>query len=144
MAAPWGIAVGSDGALWCTDRADDSIGRITTRGKLTVFKQASLNLPSGITAGPNGALWFANSDSIGRITTRGKMTFFKNVGVRSPTQVIETNGIAAGPDGAIWFTNLDASRRQKDPLSADDSIVRISTHGNSTLFRDPGLDGPSQ
>jgi virginiamycin B lyase len=32
----------------------------------------------GITAGPDGALWFANSanNSIGRITTKGKVTNF--------------------------------------------------------------------
>jgi virginiamycin B lyase len=60
--------------------------------------------PNGITVGPDGALWFAESSSkggfseIGRITTAGAITEYP----------LPTGGgpelITAGPDGALWFT----------------------------------------
>jgi streptogramin lyase len=54
--------------------------------------------PEGITAGPDGALWFTERIKIGRITTAGAFTEY----------VLPTQGanayIASGPDGALWFT----------------------------------------
>jgi IPT/TIG domain len=55
---------------------DDSIGRITTTGTVTSYTLGSgIFDPEGITAGPDGALWFTNyidadvGNSIGLITT---------------------------------------------------------------------------
>jgi Putative Ig domain len=72
----------------------------------------------GITAGPDGALWFTNSfncyrcplDSLGRITTGGVVTNYTGTGISNP------DGITAGPDGALWFTNFGSN-----------SIGRITT-----------------
>ena len=67
----------------------------------------------GITAGPDGALWFTGYDprsSIGRITTAGVVTIYSRAGIHGP------RGIAAGPDGAMWFANFD-----------DNAIGRITT-----------------
>jgi streptogramin lyase len=77
---PWGIAAGPDGALWFTN--GKSIGRITTGGKVSVFKHAEIGA-WGIVAGPDGALWFTNpwGNSIGRITTGGKVSVFRNAGI---------------------------------------------------------------
>jgi virginiamycin B lyase len=57
--------------------------------------------PEGITAGPDGALWFTeeNGSKIGRITTTGTITEFT-----TPTAGSGPVGITAGPDGALWFT----------------------------------------
>jgi hypothetical protein len=46
-------------------------GRITTAGVVTNYADPSISSPEGITAGPDGALWFTNfsNSSIGRITT---------------------------------------------------------------------------
>jgi virginiamycin B lyase len=64
--------------------------------------------PAGITAGPDGALWFTeegyptdpNNENIGRITTAGAITEFL------PPSYYHTgpNSITTGPDGALWFT----------------------------------------
>ena len=72
--------------------------------------------PAGITAGPDGALWFTNQgdDSIGRITTTGTVTNYTDTGIGTPV------GITAGPDGALWFTN-----------NGNGSIGRITTTGRS-------------
>jgi len=54
--------------------------------------------PQGITAGPDGALWFTEYDNIGRITTAGVITEYNVLNGGSPFW------ITAGPDGALWFT----------------------------------------
>ena len=67
--------------------------------------------PLGITAGPDGALWFTglSGNRIGRITTAGVITEFT-----VPTADSVPIGITAGPDGALWFTE-----RQRQPDRAD-------------------------
>jgi virginiamycin B lyase len=73
--------------------------------------------PRGITAGPDGALWFTEfiKQKIGRITTDAAHTLSEfplppppapgGVPLKSGRQ---PRGIAAGPDGAIWFTEYTA------------------------------------
>jgi virginiamycin B lyase len=107
---PQGITAGPDGALWFTDKgnfaddglatSDSMIGRITTNGTVTNYNGAGINVPEGITAGPDGALWFTNygNNTIGRITTTGTVTNYTGTGIERPL------GITAGPDGALWFT----------------------------------------
>ena len=85
--------------------------------------------PAGITAGPDGALWFTNNycnNSIGRITTTGIVTNYTGIGISNPA------GIAAGPDGALWFTN--------DAWS--NSIGRITTAGTVTNYTGTGITCP--
>src|SRR5579864_5791644 len=66
--------------------------------------------PQGITAGPDGALWFTEiyGDRIGRITTAGVITEYL-----VPTAHSLPWGIAAGPDGALWFTENNVYRGNK-------------------------------
>jgi streptogramin lyase len=63
--------------------------------------------PFGITAGPDGALWFAenNANKIGRITVAGVVTEFP-----IPTANSAPSGITTGPDGALWFTENGANK----------------------------------
>jgi len=63
--------------------------------------------PSGIAAGPDGALWFTelSANKIGRITTGGAVTEFA-----VPTASSFPEGIAAGPDGALWFTEANGNK----------------------------------
>ena len=94
-------------------------------GKITYFP--GIDEPAGITAGPDGALWFTNGDnnSIGRISTTGVVTNYTGTGIDSP------DGITAGPDGALWFTNY-----------ANNSIGRITTTGVVTNYTGTGIDTP--
>jgi virginiamycin B lyase len=63
---------------------------------------------SGISAGPDGNLWFTyqdfttNANDVGRITTRGVITLFP-----TPTAHTGPTDITAGPDGAMWFTEAN-------------------------------------
>ncbi len=84
--------------------------------------------PEGITAGPDGNLWFTESNvsTIGRITTAGVITEF-----RLPTkQNSRPSGIVAGPDGSLWFTEYNVNK-----------IGRITTAGVITEFPIPTLNG---
>jgi len=76
------------------------VGRGGLRGGVvSVYRGASL--PTSITAGSDGALWFTSSEdnSIGRITTAGVATIYTAQSISYPTS------ITAGPDGALWFIN---------------------------------------
>jgi virginiamycin B lyase len=90
-------------------------------------------VPNGITAGPDGALWFVGTNSIGRVTTSGNISLFP-VPSTDPSPGLQS--ITTGPDGALWFT---------DPASS--FIGRITTSGAITnLFPVTGNffgDGPT-
>src|SRR6202000_3381547 len=77
-ARPFRIVSGPDGALWFTDFAGNSIGRITTAGAITRYSSGQVDAPSGIAVGADGAVWFTNygNGSIGRITTAGVITAY--------------------------------------------------------------------
>ncbi|MGC9949715.1 MAG: hypothetical protein ABSF64_25385 [Bryobacteraceae bacterium] len=91
--------------------------------------RTNLSYPSGITAGPDGALWFAESfaNQIGRITTAGSITEFP-----LPSSFNGPGIITTGPDGALWFG--------ADPgvYSSTDAIGRITTAGAVTMYQLPG------
>src|SRR6516164_6680633 len=123
---PQGITAGPDGALWFTNQSSDSIGRITTSGKVTTFTGNGISGPDGITKGPDGALWFTNYDnnSIGSITTGGNVSNFTGSGIDGPQQ------ITTGPDGDLWFTNY-----------GNNTIGRMTTSGVVTNYQKQGVNG---
>ena len=119
--SPWGIAFGSDGALWFVENKTNRIGRMTTSGALTEFPIPTADSDSlFIAAGADGNLWFTEwaAGKIGRITTAGVITEFS---VPSPSGT--PKGITAGPDGNIWFTEWQPNK-----------IGRITPSGLITEF----------
>jgi hypothetical protein len=82
-------------------------------GTITEFPATGASY--GITAGPDGNLWFTESSTgnVGRITPNGVVTEFT---------AHSGEGITAGPDGNLWFT---------DPAG---KIGRITTSGVVTEF----------
>ncbi len=79
--------------------------------------------PAGITAGPDGNVWFAESagsGGIGRITPAATITEFTS-GVSGPAE-----GIALGSDGNLWFTE-----------PSQEKIGRITPSGTVTEFTVP-------
>ena len=75
-----------------------------------------LDAPTGITAGPDGNLWFTNnlSDEIGRITPGGTITEFQ-----LPSATASPRDIVAGADGNLWFTES----------GVDNKIGKMTTAG---------------
>jgi streptogramin lyase len=89
--------------------------------------------PGGITAGPDGALWFVEegTSKIGRITTAGVVTNHYAVTTSARSSVNSLDQITLGPDGALWFTE-----------PGDNQIGRITTAGGPpTEFTLPIGDG---
>jgi streptogramin lyase len=97
---------------------------------ITEFVLPAGGSPSGITAGPDGSVWFTVTDSqhysgsIGRITPGGVLTQFPRLNP-APSFIV------TGPDGNLWFTQDD---------SCDDgfaSIGRSTPAGVLTQFLQP-------
>src|SRR5579872_6534365 len=140
-AAPHGITVGKDGALWFAQeryscnttfrppQCTGAIGRITTGGTLTEY---ALNKTGawGITAGPDGSLWFTEDvGKIGRITLAGTITEYATPSLNSsPT------GITAGPDGALWFLESGVTPRVGRSTTAGQITEYPITTANSNPF----------
>ncbi len=80
--------------------------------------------PEGITAGPDGNLWFTESTTnVAEITTRGVVTEYP-----VPADNGDPVDIAAGPDGNLWYTLADVP-----------AVARITTRGRTTEFRLPSI-----
>jgi len=91
---------------------------------------AQAYMPTSITAGPDGALWFTTYDAnlIGRMTTAGVTTFFP-----APLGGQGTwgnGGITAGSDGALWFL-----------ANSGAAIGRMTTSGATSTFPIPAGSG---
>jgi len=89
--------------------------------------------PLGITAGPDGNLWFTEGspagqhDHIGRITPAGAITEFP-----LPSQGSGPYGITTGSDGNLWFTEQSGT------------IGRITTGGDVSEFTIPTVPSTPQ
>lgn len=110
-----------------------AIGRISPDGTVSEFPLPTPDdprsgvpdgraLPRGITAGPDGAMWFAESgfDQIGRISTDGTITEYPLPSGDVPQSF--PDGIVAGPDGGLWFREALAGR-----LGRIDSVTKHIT-----------------
>jgi virginiamycin B lyase len=115
-ALPQDIAYGSDGNLWIANVTH--VTRMTPGGTLTDFSVPGGDV-RGVTAGPDGNLWFVDQrDLIGRMTTAGVVTEFAlDDTAANPEQMV------VGLDGALWFT---------EPGSA--KLGRITTAGAITKY----------
>ena len=84
--------------------------------------------PRGITAGPDGKLWFTeeSGDKIATITTAGVITEFAT----GLTAASQPHSIVTGPDGNLWFTEQSGNQ-----------IGRITPGGVITEFAVPTPNG---
>ncbi|MFM8353229.1 MAG: hypothetical protein ACKN9D_19440, partial [Actinomycetales bacterium] len=114
------VALGPDGNLWTTNVASNSISRVAPAGGLaTTFVAPTAGIPTGITAGPDGAMWFAyySAAKIGRIDMNGNFTEY------TFTSGTGAYDIATGPDGNLWFTKIGSTK-----------VGRMSPSGSATEF----------
>jgi virginiamycin B lyase len=130
---PESIAAGSDGTLWFSERYTSQIGRMTVGGHFKIYSFPMANhMSTAITAGPDGAIWFAFPNSvpsydtgkIGRITMAGDVTFFQI------PWVSDAESVTSGPDGNLWFADHVAA-----------AVGRLTTGGTFTRFDIPGPPG---
>jgi len=106
-------------------------GAVDKKVKVTEFSSGVIPGPFGITAGPDGNLWYTEygdtAGGIGRITPAGKVTEF-SAGL---TAEVQPGGITTGPDGNLWFA--ENNERRIGRITPDGVISEFSptTEGNS-------------
>src|SRR5262249_14061994 len=139
--------------LWFTEKRaidDDTIsriGRITPAGTDQQIRQSirefplptAGSFPVGITAGPDGNLWFTElgTNQIGRITPAGVVTEF-----RIPTAGGGPYGITAGPDSNLWFTEAIANKIGRlvpgvKVVPAAPTVLRTNPEANNVVAGNP-------
>lgn len=123
---PYGIVRGPDGNIWFTEWVQNAIVKLdVATGVFTYFSIFALGFgATGITVGPDNALWFAinsTNPAIGRLDpVTGAITTFVSPLVTDPLE------ITLGPDGNLWFTQ-----------PRDNSVNRITPQGVITRFALP-------
>jgi virginiamycin B lyase len=99
--------------------------------------------PVGVTAGPDGNLWFTDSGGtgkIGKVTTTG--TFREYVVPTVPSAPYSTPySITAGPDGNLWFTEYDTNKIGKITPAGTFTEYMIPTLGSLPVGIIAGADG---
>ena len=123
----WALA----GALVAT-LALPAIGMAVT-GDVTEFPIKTANsMPFGITAGPDGNVWFTESagNNVGRITPDGTITEY------AVTGAMGLYDITLGPDGkSLWMTDRAANKVFKvAPDLSDPTQKPTITAGSATLM----------
>ena len=106
-AAPFGIAVSSEGHAWATLQNANKLLRISTSGEKTAFDVPTHGSGLGdVAVGIDGAVWFVEiaANKIGRFAA-GRFEEFA-----VPTPSAGLTGLAVAPDGAAWFTELRGHR----------------------------------
>ena len=97
------------------------MARITPQGVITEFLTPTFSFPIGITAGPDGNIWFTEliANKIWRLELPSRnLTSFP-----IPTENSSPNDIIVGADGNLWFTEGGGGK-----------IGRITTSGVITEF----------
>jgi virginiamycin B lyase len=133
---PFGITVGSDGALWFTNATTTNAAGIvrfdaasgTTKDYRTLTSGSN---PTAIVSGPDLALWFTETKAnrIGTLTNENGAVVMKEYSIPTPSS--EPRGITVGRDGALWFTEFRARK-----------IGRITTAGAITEYPLSGRGSP--
>jgi len=86
------------------------VGRITPAGVISSFALPSYGVTIGITAGPDGALWFTDryccaTPHVGRVTTAGAITQLTLPHPVGSTDRAFSGPIVAGADGKLWASD---------------------------------------
>ncbi|MBV8654856.1 MAG: hypothetical protein JO160_02355 [Candidatus Eremiobacteraeota bacterium] len=110
-----------DGSMWFSEDGTARIGRVGPEGQLRtytglMYESKYNDIPNGVTAGPDGNLWWTAlaSNAIWATNLHGRVVHVYTV----PTAGSQPWGIATGRDGALWFTE-----------AAGDKIGRVTTAG---------------
>lgn len=160
FAAPSGIAVGADGALYVTEVLNHSVRRIDPDGEVTtvagcatrptltgsfrdgIGRKACFNTPSAIIAGPSGYLLVSDTlnhrvrlvDAAGRVLTlagSGKAGLSDSADPHA-ARLQEPHGLALGADGSVYVA---------EPHHGALRRISIESGVSTVLDGVPGLSG---
>ena len=110
----------------------------SARGQAVTEFPITTTDPSGITAGPDGNLWFTEQQAgkIGRLTPAGVITEFT-----MPAPDGGPRAIAAGSDGNLWFTEYKANQIGRISPAGAVAEFPIPTAGSHPDAITAGADG---
>jgi streptogramin lyase len=117
------------------------IVRMNRQGDITVATQLR---PSGLTAAPDGGIWFTGFRSIGRIAPGGLVsTFPLPDGENEAGKVVFKDGpIVVGADGNVWFSGARGIRNEDGGAVGDQPIIgRLTPTGELAEFDLPREGG---
>jgi hypothetical protein len=158
-AFPREVTVGPDGNLWYTDEVSgvykfspsslEPLPCSSSSPAVGCEVSANAVAPTGIVAGPDGALWFTQSNggnprdgssyfqaSVGRITTSGAYSSYPVPA--SASSVPGLDAITVGPNGNLWFTETAVDRiGEITPRAASPAIHEFSLPAGDRLA--PGV-----
>ena len=149
------ITLGSDGNLWFAEGINNRIARITPSGTVDEFMVPTTvpplfpggptsSSPAGITAGPDGNLWFTEffGNNIGKITPAGEITEFTiPTGAPGLGTTSGASSVAAGPDGNLWFTEFSGNKIGQITPAGIITEFDVPTAGSSPSGIATGPDG---
>ena len=140
---PMGIAVDSNGNIYCTDEFDKQIKIYDVDGQRVGEWDGGENLvsPSGIACDADDNLFITDADSneIHKFTSEGKhLASFGGAG-SGPGQLNRPWGIVIGSDGCVYVADWGNNRAQK--FSADGE--HLTTYGEETSGLAGALNHPS-
>ncbi|ONH59205.1 hypothetical protein CcI49_17185 [Frankia sp. CcI49] len=165
LASPRGVAVGPDGTVYVADSGYNLVEQVdnTSEGLFNVAgngsggfsgdgdraTEATLNTPSGIAVGPDGAVYIAGSGNhrIRKVDPSGKVSTVAGTGIGGfsgddgPATKVMLNyplGVAVGPGGAVYIADSGNEQVRKVDLSG-----RISTIAGTDGEGFSGDDGPA-
>ena len=121
---PSGLALGPDGNIWFTESVPNAGGSgfvssavgvidVSNANKITEFPTPATSQPSGITAGPDGNVWFTETaaGAIGFVNVAGLPNpneYTLGAAIPIPTNVVSNPapvGIIKGGPGQVWFAD---------------------------------------
>ena len=125
-------------AAWALAMLGASLAGTAQAQTITEFTVPTANSqPGGITAGPDGNIWFTElgASKIGRITPAGTITEFPIAASSNP------EFIAVGSDGNMWFPEITANKIGRITPTGDFVDFPILTPAASLLGIAAGSDG---
>jgi streptogramin lyase len=109
--------------VWFSLPAWYAVGKLEN-GKYTYYPvPTKYCAPFGITAGPDGRVWFAEQGATCKNVAAISPSSGSIVEYPVPASNAQPFGITPGPDGALWFTGISPP-----------AVGRITTAGKITLF----------
>ena len=152
---PYGVAVGHDGSIYIADSSNNRIRKVDPGGTITTVAgngaasfggdegpaaQAQLWFPCGITVGPDGTIYIADTANnrvrkvgpdgiIHTIAGSGQSGFSGDGGAAVRAELDYPEGVAVGPDGSIYVG--DAYNYRVRRIGTDGMVTTVAGNGTS-------------
>jgi virginiamycin B lyase len=142
------VAAATDGSVWFSDQADDSIGWLQPSGALTRYQLPAGRTPGSITVAADGSVWFATAGpAIAHLTTSGRLVGYAVPPPAVPAKWGTPSGptaLTTGPDGGVWFVDMGGD--QVGRVDADGHVIQHPVPSGERMHVNPegivaGSDG---